>query len=43
MVWPIMGASGGGGRSSVKGFDMSDPNSPVDVSIIIGHDFVLPS
>ena len=23
--------------------DMSDPNSPVDVRIIIGHDFVLPS
>ena len=23
--------------------DMSDPNSPVDIRIIIGHDFVLPS
>ena len=31
MIWPIMGASGGGGRSSVKGFDMSDPNNPVEL------------
>ena len=31
MVWPIMGASGGGGRSSVKGFDMSDPNNPTEL------------
>ena len=31
MIWPIMGASGGGVRSSIKAFDMSDPNNPVEL------------
>ncbi len=31
MVWPAMGASGAGGRSSVIGFDMSDPQNPVQL------------
>ena len=28
MVWPSMGASGAGGRSSIIGFDMSNPDNP---------------
>jgi glucose dehydrogenase len=31
LVWPSMGASGRGGRSSIIGFDISDPNNPVQV------------
>ncbi len=29
MVVPISGASGGGGRSSMRAFDMSDPQNPI--------------
>ncbi len=29
MVMPIMGGSGAGGRSSIRGFDMSNPANPV--------------
>ncbi len=29
MIIPVMGASGAGGRSSIRGFDMSNPQNPV--------------
>ncbi len=29
LVWPVMGGSGLGGRSSVRGYDFSDPQNPI--------------